>query len=138
MWLKLLNDLREAKEKSAINAALRAVQDQARSDFIAMLSVELASRPQHGPDGILENAESLLNDLLFKLYQNAGRFRGTSDAEAQAWARKILEHALIDAFKTPLRRGEVWGSVLSYLRGRAERQNHPARFGDPDVDSSES
>lgn len=138
MWLKLLNDLREAGSEPAVNDALKRIQDQARSDFITVLAMKLASLPQHGPDGVLEDAEALLNDLLFKLYRHASLFRGTSDAEAQAWARRILERTLIDTVRTPRRRGTVWNSVLSYLRGRAERQHHPARPPVPETDSGES
>lgn len=128
MWLKLLQDLQQARSNDAINAALSAIAHAAKADFIAGIARKLQSLPREGHEMVLEDAASLLNAVLFKLYANSASFRSSSDAEAQAFVRIIFTNALRDASKTPLRRKTVWQAVLGYLKGPAERQRN-ARGG---------
>ncbi len=132
-WLQLLQALQAARSNDAINAALAAIAKAARADFITGLARKLQSLPREGHEMVLEDAESLLNEVLFKLSRNINRFRGTSDAEAQAFVRMIFTNTLRDASKTALRRKTVWQAVLGYLRGQAERQ----RTTRGDVDAGE-
>ncbi len=66
-WLSLLQTLRAARGNDAINAALSAIAKAARADFIAGIARKLQSLPREGHEMVLEDAESLLNDVLFKL-----------------------------------------------------------------------
>ena len=132
-WLSLLQALQAARSNDAINAALGAIAKAARADFISGIARKLQNLPREGHEMVLEDAESLLNEVLYKLYANAARFRGTSNGEAEAFVRMIFTNALRDASKTALRRKTVWQSVLGYLRGHAERQ----RGTRGDVDAGE-
>lgn len=130
MWLKLLQDLQQARSNDAINAALAAIAKAARADFIAGIARKLQQLPREGHEMVLEDAECLLNDVLFKLKSNVNRFRGTSDAEAHPFVRTVFENTLRDAAKKPLRRKDVWQSVLGFLKGRADRQRRWQGDGD--------
>ena len=132
-WLQLLTNLQRATSGDEIDAALQVIQQAFKDEFISGLARQLARVPQHGADAILEDAESILNDVLVKLWQRSRTFRGQSDAEAQTWVRQIINNTLRDAIKTQIRRERIWQPVLSYLRGRAERQTRPQSTDDEDA-----
>lgn len=131
-WLRLLMNLQRATSRHEIDVVLREIQQAAKQDFIDRLAGQLARASRHGTDAILEDAEAILNDVLVKLWQKSRSFRGTCDAEAHAWTRQIIDNTLRDTIKTPIRRGKIWQPVLSYLRGRAERQVSRMRPTDND------
>ncbi|MFM9961408.1 MAG: hypothetical protein ACKV2Q_09295 [Planctomycetaceae bacterium] len=133
-WLSLLTNLQRATSGDEIDAALRDIQRAAQQDFINGLARKLARVPRHGDEAILEDAETILNDVLMILWRKSRSFRGTCDEEAQAWVRRIIGNRLRDAIKTPNRRGQIWQAVMDYLRGRAERQAGRGQLNNEDGD----
>ena len=52
----------------------------------------------------LEDAGDVLAETLTAVYQKASTFRGTTDAEAYAWLRTIVDRRTFDALRVAVRR----------------------------------
>ena len=82
-WLQLLTNLQRATSRDEIDAALKVIEQAFKDEILGGVARQLARIPQHGADAILEDAESILNDVLVKLRKRTNSFRGTTNAEAQ-------------------------------------------------------
>ncbi len=56
----------------------------------------------------IDEACDALNELLWVVCRKAPTFRGTTDAEAEAWLGKIVERKLLDKGRVILRRAAKW------------------------------
>ena len=82
----------------------------------------------------MADADQLLNDVLWEVAQSANTFRGKSEAEAEAWLRKMAQRKVLDATKTPWRRLRL---LVERLRGLGYRVNANTRAEDDDPPSAE-
>ncbi len=122
---------RVARPASAgdLNDALVELLSAVEPWLCAAISRQLAQSRVGGPDGVLADADQLLNDVLWEVAQSAHAFRGQSDAEAEAWLRKMAHRKVLDATKTPWRRLRL---LVERLRDFGYRVNANTRAEDDD------
>lgn len=78
------------------------------------------------PDRLLETAESIFNEALWRIFCNAEHFRGSTTAQAYKWLNTILQNLIIDKTKTTRRRRSLWMKIrddVLYWAGNDHTEN---------------
>jgi RNA polymerase sigma-70 factor, ECF subfamily len=77
---------------------MSAVQDPAFERWRAYLLLLARSQLNAGGPGKIE-ASDIVQDALLEAVRQRGQFRGTTDAEAAAWLRRLLTGKMVDALR---------------------------------------
>lgn len=140
----LIRRVADARSQGDLNDALTDLAIAARPILLPAVEHRLRSSRIGGPDGMLDEAEDILNDLLFKIAKKAGGFRGKTDASAGGWLKMIATNLIEDATKTPRRR--LWllkqrlvhnGYPLVHWQNSSEIENSEQEepdHGSPEID----
>ena len=125
----ILRRVAESASDSDLNDALVELLAAVEPWLCAAISHRLAQSRVGGPDGVLADADQLLNDVLWEVAQSAHTFRGKSEAEAEAWLRKMAQRKVLDATRTPWRRLRLLVERLRSI-GYRINANTPAEYDD--------
>jgi DNA-directed RNA polymerase specialized sigma24 family protein len=117
-----LIELRRASSRMQIDVALRDVLRQMIPLVRRSLRDRLAPVPAlAGPHRAVAEVEDLLQEIAVDVWRGLPRYRGRTEAEAEAWVRKIAEHRASDTAKTPLRRHQMFWKEIGLRFGRERK-----------------
>lgn len=124
--VKAVANARRDGDGERLNEALSALSRLSEALFRDKIERRLNSYQEsfNGYSVSLEDAADVLNEILWIVCQKADRFRGSTDAEACAWLKKIVERKVSDKGRVALRRAKKWRGFFAIvprrLRGMLE------------------
>ena len=94
------------RDDALLNASLYELAARNEAYFRKRVERRLESyrEASGGYSVTLEDAGDVLAETLTAVYQKASTFRGTTDAEAYAWLRTIVDRRTFDALRVAVRR----------------------------------
>ncbi|MBP5620558.1 MAG: hypothetical protein J6X44_00950 [Thermoguttaceae bacterium] len=104
-------------DSDALNAALLDLSAAAERMFRAKIERRLReyAESERGYSVSIDDASDALNELLWVACQKASSYRGSTDAEANAWLGRIVERRLVDKGRVILRRAAKWRDFFALV-----------------------
>lgn len=104
-------------DSDALNAALLDLSVLAERKFRAKIERRLREYAESGRgySVSIDDASDALNELLWVVCQKASSYRGSTDAEANAWLARIVERRLVDKGRVVLRRAAKWREFFALV-----------------------
>lgn len=116
--LRRIVEAKRTGDADALNDALAELGRVAETLFRGRGARALDEWADDGFLTLIEDASDALSELLWRVYQKAETFRGTSDAEAESWLRTILDRLLLDKRRAFVRRSAKWRAALRAIPKR--------------------
>lgn len=114
--------------RDEVDRALRSFMELAFPVLAPFVRSVLRERRSGGPDGLIAEAEDVLQDLLFKLTRVACQCEASDDDKALSWLMQVAKNEARDAAKSSTRRFALLSRRLAlFLPGYAGRATDPER-----------
>ncbi len=104
------------QDEIALNSALVILSEQMFDSFYYYadsLLYDLTKQVQVST--IEKQAEDILNETLYKVYEKIDQYRGGTASQATAWLRKIIANQALSSRRKAERQNSIWGSLLMLL-----------------------
>ncbi|MCY2991268.1 MAG: hypothetical protein NTY19_25850 [Planctomycetota bacterium] len=105
---QLIRGVAHARKQRQLHEALFDLHQAAWPVLRRRITRGLRRYRVYGQGASLKEADDIFNDLLWRVANAAKRFRGTTDAEAEAWLGKIAKNLIKDSVKTAFKRSKRW------------------------------